>query len=194
MTITKSQARFDAKVVPEPNTGCWLWAGTVSSDGYGMVFLKAGGAKKRGYRAHRVAYERAVGPIPDGMLVCHHCDTPLCVNPAHLFAGTAADNMRDKVAKGRARCGYGERHSSRTKPESVPRGDTHWNARLSDLDIERLRARRVGGAKLRELAQEFGISVGHASAVVNGVKRKSKDESLGVLHLLQMKDEETDAA
>jgi hypothetical protein len=79
-----------------PFAGCWLWTQSVKSYGYGQV-------QSRGvnYHAHRLAYALFVGPIPRGMFVCHVCDTPLCVNPAHLFLGTHSDNMRDARTKGR---------------------------------------------------------------------------------------------
>lgn len=88
--------RFDASVTPEPNTGCWLWVGTIGRNGYGRI-------RRDGVRlwAHRFSYERFKGPIPSGTEICHTCDTPLCVNPDHLFAGTHTENMRDSVRKGR---------------------------------------------------------------------------------------------
>ncbi len=95
---TDPDARFDAFVMPLPcEPGCWLWMGSTRSGGYGGFHV--GGTTKVG--AHRYAYERANGPIPHGLWVLHRCDTPTCVRPDHLFLGTAIDNYRDMVAKGR---------------------------------------------------------------------------------------------
>ncbi len=71
--------------------GCWIWQGA-STGGYGYVQNKG---------VHRVSYETFIGEIPEGHLVCHHCDTPLCVNPNHLFTGTHQDNMDDMKKKKR---------------------------------------------------------------------------------------------
>jgi hypothetical protein len=74
--------------------GCWLWVGALDRDGYGMF--------ERG-RAHIYSYEYWKGPIPEGMFVCHSCDTPGCVKPDHLWLGTPKENMVDSALKGRRR-------------------------------------------------------------------------------------------
>lgn len=81
--------------------GCWLWCGERNSSGYGRAYVL--GNEKR--LAHRCAYAIEHGEVPAGMVVMHTCDNPACVNPAHLQLGTVADNIQDKMAKGRQRLG-----------------------------------------------------------------------------------------
>jgi hypothetical protein len=91
-----AQQKIRNTVNVDPNTGCWLWQGAHNRRGYGRLYYSG-----KDYRAHRLAYVAFVGPIPNNMLVCHRCDVPQCVNPEHLFLGTAQDNESDKVSKGR---------------------------------------------------------------------------------------------
>lgn len=108
-----TQARFWAKVdIRELEPGaCWEWvAARLASGGYG-AFRVAG----KTLRAHRLAFEACVGPIPEGLVVRHRCDNPACVNPAHLEVGTHAENMADMYARGRAVHHRGDAHPARQK-------------------------------------------------------------------------------
>lgn len=84
--------------MPVPEAGCWIWLGWKSAAGYGGVRSHG----KSFSSAHRYFYTHLVGPIPDGMLVLHKCDTPICVNPDHLFLGDHLANNEDMWLKGRA--------------------------------------------------------------------------------------------
>src|SRR5882672_10379584 len=76
--------------------GCWVWTAWKNSKGYGNFNIG-----ERKWKAHRLSYTFFYGPIPDGLLVLHRCDNPSCVNPDHLFLGTARDNFQDAISKKR---------------------------------------------------------------------------------------------
>lgn len=126
--------------IPEPNTGCWLWSGAINPGGYGALSL--GG---RTVLAHRASWAGRHGPVPERMFVCHRCDVRACVNPTHLFLGTALDNSADAVAKGRL-------HDRTGLP-------------IRKLDEDAVREIRASDLTQAELARRFGVSVGTISNV-----------------------------
>ena len=88
-------------------TGCYVWTGAKSSNGYGYLCTGLGKNKKKTHSVHRTTYIECFGEIPHGKLVLHKCDNPLCINPDHLFLGTEKDNMVDMTKK--------KRHRNQTK-------------------------------------------------------------------------------
>lgn len=111
MGLTPEQIeRFWKKVCVGTVEECWLWTGRRNQHGYGLWTPTF---RAKDLRAHRVSYELKVGPIPDGLFVCHRCDVRNCVNPIHLFVGTNTDNMLDKIQKGRDR-GFAARNRTKT--------------------------------------------------------------------------------
>lgn len=93
--------RVDSMIMPEPNTGCWLWMGASDRDGRPSVSCKGMGTRRTA-RPYRLVMERALGRgLAEEEVVCHRCDIPSCCNVDHLFVGTQADNMRDASRKKR---------------------------------------------------------------------------------------------
>jgi hypothetical protein len=145
--------RFEARFIPEPNSGCWLWDGDVEGGGYGVFFLRKekidGVWKKIRIKAHRVSWELHRGEVPDGLMVCHSCDVRLCVNPVHLFIGTAADNSADMVFKDRA-----------------PRGERQGSSKLTAEVVRSI----MGSTETSEvLADRFGVTFQTISNIRRGL-------------------------
>jgi len=123
--------RFEAKFIPEPNTGCWLWTAARRGAGYG-------GFRDRGRirRAHRVSYEIYNNVnVSSGIQVLHKCDTPLCVNPDHIFLGTHADNMKDMALKGRS------------------------NSKINEVTAKEVKKLLHQGCKPKDISKELNINV-----------------------------------
>lgn len=118
---------------------CWNWRGAGKGNGYGHT--------SRG-PAHRRAYELMVGPVPNGMDVCHKCDNRACVNPDHLFIGTRAENMADMVAKGRGAGGC-RKH-------------------LTEKQVQEVRRRLNAGVSQAEVARSMNINRGTVSKISLG--------------------------
>ena len=140
MNIT--QQEILARVDVDPATECWNWTGGLGAGGRGSI--SRDGVTNYAYR---VAYELWVGPIPRGLFACHHCDNPRCVNPEHIFLGTAADNAHDAMNKGRFKL-----------PPKRRGSDVH-NATTPDAVIaEAVRLYVETGVSQAEIARRVGVA------------------------------------
>jgi hypothetical protein len=126
---------------------CWPWRGRLNMHGYGRTSF--------GERAHRVAYELTHQAPPPDKLVCHRCDNPPCVNPAHLFLGTHAENSADMRAKGRSQ-----------KPTRQPPRGCRRRRRLAPELCALLRQRHAAGERIADLARAFGLEFQRVHRVV----------------------------
>jgi len=148
--------RLLSSFLPEPMSGCWLWTGPADDAGYG-VFTRHG---ERSVKAHRASWEHHCGPIPDGLKVLHKCDVRCCVNPAHLFLGTQADNVADMVTKGRH------------KPAPSRFGSANPMAKFTADEVALVRALVAGGSTQRAVASATGMSPMTVSRIVRGQLRR----------------------
>lgn len=148
-------SRFLSKIEPPVGDGCAMWRAGKFGDGYGSFRVN-----RKHYGAHRASWLIYRGPIPRGKFVLHSCDNPACVNPAHLWIGTAGDNIRDCKAKGRNRSG--QLH-----------GELNPKAKLNDRQaVEIIQLYRAGAGSHRALALQFGVSEALVQAIIKGRIRK----------------------
>ncbi len=122
---------------------CWIWTGARSRKGYGLIVMSL--ARNR-IKAHRESFRMANGDFEASLLVCHHCDNPPCVNPAHLFLGTTADNAADRIKKGRV--------SSRS--------------RLSVASVLEIRSCYESGLATRTIAEQFSLPFRLVMSIISG--------------------------
>ncbi len=147
----KTKERFWAKVQKGP--GCWVWTASKNNKGYGNFWVEG-----KCYKSHRLAYEIKHGAIPNSMCVCHHCDTPSCVNPVHLFVGTQKDNVIDCMNKGR--------NTKGKKIGSCNVGSSHPRAKLTEEQVKDI----LTDTRLhKEIAKEYDVD----KSIISKIKSKS---------------------
>lgn len=135
--ITRFFQKVDTRGFDE--TQCWPWLGAGKGNGYGHTSIGP---------AHRLAHELFVGPVPEGMDVCHKCDNRSCVNPDHLFVGTRLDNMQDMKAKGR--------------------GDGGNRKHLKEKIVQEIRRRLGAGVAPRVIAETMDVNYATVVAIKEG--------------------------
>ena len=116
----------------DKDDGCWEWQGRTAGR-YGQFSL----TKSKRVPAHRFSYELHFGEIPNGIVICHHCDNPTCVRPDHLFAGSLSDNMQDMIAK-----------------HGHPKQRTSYRYKLTENDVRYIRA---SNETTYALAERYGV-------------------------------------
>ncbi len=129
---------------------CWLWTGTLNDTGYGIT-----SEYSKSMLAHRASYTLAFGAIPAGLSVLHRCDVPACINPAHLFLGTRADNVADMVAKNRNQ-----------------KGETNGRAVLTEAQVRIIKTMLADGATKVSVAEMFEVSRSLVSMIGSGKRWK----------------------
>lgn len=147
---------------------CWLWPMSCQKAGYGQLSTSEDGKRECHY-AHRVSYLLVNGPIAKGLHICHKCDNPPCINPHHLFIGTAQDNALDCAAKGRNSRGkkfpVGDQHwtrRNREKLENMMLGENHFASKLTVEDVRHIRASPETGVIM---AERYGVTTSTISSI-----------------------------
>jgi len=143
--------RFWANVDIADN--CWNWTASRNQYGYGRMCITTSYKKKKWLQAHRISYAIFYGPIPEGKIICHHCDNPACVRPDHLYCGTWANNTHDAVVRGNMNVGV-----------------KNGNSRFTEVDIIDIRNKySTGKFTYRQIANEYNT---YPMTICDIVRRK----------------------
>lgn len=152
------ETRFFSKTLRNEDTRvinghkCLEWQAAKNRAGYGRFWFVGDMSF-----AHRASFTLTYGFFPQELQVLHMCDNASCVEPNHLFLGTGADNMRDKLLK---------------KRQNLPRGEQHWNSRLTDTDVRMIFELSATGLSQRAIGNELGCSQQHVGDILRGDCRK----------------------
>ncbi len=150
-SLTHLARRLGKAIEVNPKSGCWEWQQSHNGIGYGTLTIN----KKRKY-AHRLAFELVCGSIPSGLMLCHKCDNPSCINPEHLFLGTQTENMKDCSIKGRL------------KPYKLGfPGEKNPSAKLNEEKVSIIKERLRSGELQSSIANYFGVT----QSVISEIKR-----------------------
>lgn len=159
--------KFFRNVKKSPS-GCWEWVGTFGSTGYGFFYMGPhwpGGYK--GIGAHVASYALFIAHCPKGLYVCHHCDNKACVNPEHLFIGTAKENMRDARQKGRLPT---PEQLSQTLKKRASRGEGHYKSNLRSEEVLKIVELSNQQVPAKEIAKTFHIKREQVYKILRGVR------------------------
>lgn len=168
-TFAKATIReyLNAKSTVDHVTGCWLWTGAVDKDDYGWAVWR-----RKTIKAHRLSWAEARGPIPVGLLVCHTCDTPRCINPDHLWLGTNLQNTQDRNRKGRQSKGLAHGVTFSKSPKwiaAVKAAQLHGEkSPAAKLTEDQVRAIRNDTRFQRIIAAEYNVH----QMTISDIKRK----------------------
>jgi DNA-binding XRE family transcriptional regulator len=151
-SIRERLQKFSKTVTGKKTKGsyCIEWTGSFSNDGYGQTEYKG-----KNWRIHRLAYIEAYGEIPEGKIICHHCDNRRCINPDHLYAGTQKTNAEDRVKRGRS---------------NIKTGEEAGAAKLTEAQAIEIIRRRKSGEKEKDIAKDYNISHWTVGDIYRGKK------------------------
>jgi hypothetical protein len=157
--------------VKEDLNQCWIWKGCKNPRGYGRFTLTKG----KMVFTHRLMYELKNGEIPKGMLVCHTCDNPSCVNPNHLWLGTHKENHQDMVSKGRQAGGRGKGSRGRVTIYNLinySRGSTRPASKLNEEKVKKIKLELLEGKKISSIAKEHNVTTQLIGTIKRGTSWK----------------------
>ncbi len=152
-SVAKRLQKYSAR---NHDTGCLEWHGYKDVYGYGVLLVSIDGVKKN-KKAHRLSYEQTHGDIGEGKLVCHKCDVRNCIEPTHLFLGTAADNNKDMMNKGRYRSG-GKPHYGEKNPK----------AKLTRLQVDSIKVLFKYGITQKQIANSLSMHKSSIQRIASG--------------------------